>query len=65
MPRRSHNIKRRMEGRCIDCGAMAEYGKVRCEKCLVEQRVKKRASYDEKKRIAKHTSNRNLLKFNR
>lgn len=42
MPRRSHNIKRRFEGKCIDCGAYAEFGKLRCEACLMLQRVQKR-----------------------
>jgi hypothetical protein len=54
-----------MEGRCIDCGAMAEYGKVRCEKCLVEQRVRKRERYGEKKRIQAHANRRNLVEFDR
>ena len=65
MPRRSHNIKRQMEGRCIDCGAFAEFGKLRCEGCLMEQRVKKREKRGEKKHRGTHASSRNLLKFNR
>lgn len=53
MPRRSHNEKRRYEGRCIDCGAHAEYGKLRCEGCLMDQRVKKRERQGGGKKLIK------------
>lgn len=42
MPRRKHNQKRKASGRCIDCGAYAEHGKLRCEGCLMRHRVQKR-----------------------
>lgn len=65
MPRRNHNVRRRMEGRCIDCGALAEYGRTRCEGCLMRQRLQKKEKYGEKKRMLGDASHKNLLKFNR
>ena len=53
MPRRSHNEKRRIEGRCIDCGCPAEFGKRRCEPCLMDQRVKKRDRQEVKVRLVR------------
>lgn len=53
MPRRSHNEKRRIEGRCIDCGDPAEFGKRRCEPCLMDQRVKKRERGEHRERMVK------------
>jgi len=54
-----------MEGRCIDCGAYAEFGKIRCEGCLMRQRVQKKERRGEKKRMKQYASKRDLLKFSR
>lgn len=51
MPRRNHIKKRIIEGRCIDCGEWAEFGKLRCYDCLNKQSMAARERFRlEKKR---------------
>ena len=45
MPRRSHIRKRMIEGRCIDCGLLAEHGKLRCGDCLETQNLVAKETY--------------------